>query len=322
MSTPYFSFIIPVYNVETYISECVESVLKQNFENFEIILIDDGSTDNSKKICTSFTDKRILFVSKQNEGLSETRNKGIDLASGKYIIFLDSDDYINKEKSTLSTLYLLLKEKEPDIFLFNLTRFQMLENNGIFIEPTKKYDGATTSSDLRYIFNRRLYVATACDKVIKKEFIDKNQIRFLKGFLSEDVKWSGDLLKFSNSILFSPIDFYFYRQNRYGSITYKTSRKNIIDIYTQLNKHAESTDKGKLNTNIYENEFYAFYYLSCIKQMCEHEEFETEEIYIKMSPMIFYLKYSNEKRIILFRAFVAVFGFKNTLKFFHLIWKP
>ena len=93
------SIIIPIYNVKEYLKRCVDSVLNQSYKNIEVILIDDGSTDGSEKICDEYAkkDKRVVVVHQKNSGVSASRNKGIELATGKYIGFVDSDDYIHKD---------------------------------------------------------------------------------------------------------------------------------------------------------------------------------------------------------------------------------
>ena len=102
------SIIIPVYNVEEYIEQCIQSVINQTYKKLEIILIDDGSLDKSGKICDAYADrdKRIIVIHKENGGLSDARNKGIDIASGEYITFVDSDDYV--EDSFIEDLYTTL----------------------------------------------------------------------------------------------------------------------------------------------------------------------------------------------------------------------
>lgn len=96
---PLISIIIPVYNVEQYLSKCLESIIKQTYNNIEIILIDDGSSDNSKKICDEYLqkDSRIVVIHKDNEGVSIARNTGLDIAKGEYISFIDADDYIDQD---------------------------------------------------------------------------------------------------------------------------------------------------------------------------------------------------------------------------------
>ena len=93
------SIIVPVYNVEKYVERCIESIIKQSYKNLEIILIDDGSKDNSGKICDEYAEKdnRIKVIHKKNGGLSDARNTGLNIADGEYICFIDSDDYIHKD---------------------------------------------------------------------------------------------------------------------------------------------------------------------------------------------------------------------------------
>ena len=113
------SVIVPVYNVGCYVSECIESILKQTYQNLDIILIDDGSTDNSGKICDSYAkrDKRIRVIHKKNEGVANARNIGIQMAMGEYIGFVDSDDYI--EKDMYEYLHEILKSNDADISICN-----------------------------------------------------------------------------------------------------------------------------------------------------------------------------------------------------------
>ena len=109
------SIIVPVYNVEKYLEKCVDSIINQTYKNIEIILVDDGSKDNSGKICDIIKEKdeRIKVIHKQNGGLSDARNAGLKIAKGTYIGFVDSDDYIAEDM--YQTLYSLSKEKNADI---------------------------------------------------------------------------------------------------------------------------------------------------------------------------------------------------------------
>ena len=113
------SVIIPVYNVEKYLKECLDSVINQTHKNIEIILIDDGSTDNSGKICDEYRkkDDRIIVIHKSNEGLSSARNDGLIHAKGKYIQFIDSDDYVNRDM--LEITYSIIKKYNADVVTFS-----------------------------------------------------------------------------------------------------------------------------------------------------------------------------------------------------------
>ena len=118
---PKISVIIPIYNSEKHLKECVESVLNQTFKNFEIILVDDGSSDASANICDVFAEKHsfVKVVHKENQGVSKARNVGIGISSGEYITFLDSDDYL--EKNFFQKGYSLVKENNCDLYVSGLT---------------------------------------------------------------------------------------------------------------------------------------------------------------------------------------------------------
>ena len=116
------SIIVPVYNVEPFISECINSILIQSYKNFELILVNDGSTDNSPTICEQYAskDKRIKVIHKANGGLSDARNWGLKFSSGEYVVFLDSDDYWNDCDALFSLYSLLNKYSEVDVVFFSL----------------------------------------------------------------------------------------------------------------------------------------------------------------------------------------------------------
>ena len=113
--TPFFSVVIPVYNAEKYINRSVESILQQSFENFEVVLVDDGSADKSMELCEKLVQKdtRVSFFHQKNQGVSAARNKGISMARGKYLVFVDADDYIRAD--TLKLLYENCNDCRTDI---------------------------------------------------------------------------------------------------------------------------------------------------------------------------------------------------------------
>ena len=318
MMRPFFSFIIPVYNVEDYLAECIESVLNQSFQDYEIILVNDGSTDNSLNICKYYQEKdaRIKVLTKPNAGLSHTRNKGLDNAQGKYIFFLDGDDHLEKKGFSLSEIYKQLQENDIDIFMFDLIRFSVNQDASYYLYDNNSRNNIFFIDGLLEIFSRELYVTSACNKIIKKSLIEAENLRFPVGILSEDFSWCADLLKNSLFIRYSNIELYFYRQNREGSIMAKISRKHIMDIYKQLD--CLSNDfKG--DTNKYLKRYLSLNYLNCLRLMCIHDDFSISEIKNLMSPMVFYL-YSNANfKIVFLRVLVRILGFKavvNILKMY------
>ena len=140
---PSISIIIPVYNVESYLERCVDSVLAQTFEDFEVILVNDGSTDNSPEICDEYltVDNRIKIIHKDNGGLSSARNSGLDIAKGRYIMFVDSDDWI--ERNMCQLLYDRIVNTECEMICCELFYETV---RGISVNKSK-YDCIMSSSE-------------------------------------------------------------------------------------------------------------------------------------------------------------------------------
>ena len=130
--------IVPVYKVEKYIRKCIESIINQTYKNIEIILVDDGSPDDCGKICDEYAkkDNRIKAIHKENGGLSDARNKALDLTNGKYVIFVDSDDYI--EKNAIEYLYQLMQKYNTDIAIGLVNPIYDGEKNNILKNKESK----------------------------------------------------------------------------------------------------------------------------------------------------------------------------------------
>ena len=147
------SVIIPVYNVENYLRECIESVLNQTFRDFEVILVDDGSTDSSGDICDEYVEKdeRVTVIHQKNGGLSVARNTGLSEANGKYVYFLDSDDYISE--NALATLLNIAENDSSDIVFFDAVSFTDTDDFTVhqnYIRKNKyQTDGITTERTWR-----------------------------------------------------------------------------------------------------------------------------------------------------------------------------
>lgn len=212
------SIIVPAYNVEKYISKCIESILNQTYEDFEVLLINDGSTDNTLNICNEYAkkDSRIRVINKENGGLSSARNKGIDFAKGDWISFIDSDDYIHQ--CMYEILYRNIIFYDADISMCN---YKKVYNENINLENVDyKY-----SEDIK-IFNKiealnQLYIedntnfVIMCNKLYKKELF--RNLRFDIGQIHEDQLIIHKILFKCNKLIYNNIPLYYYLQ-REGSI--------------------------------------------------------------------------------------------------------
>lgn len=221
------SVVVPVYNVEAYIEKCVMSVCNQTYRDLQIILVDDGSTDLSGHICDQMAkqDQRITVIHKRNGGLSSARNAGIDAASGQYIGFVDSDDYI--AENMYEMLLSALQKNDADISICN--RYYVSDNGKKNIRKNSIQQELVMDSEtaLRRMNDFKSFDMAAWDKLYKKSLFDK--IRFPENRLSEDFYIMCKLFCGAKKIVYIPESLYFYRQ-REGSIT-KNTRINFDYMY-------------------------------------------------------------------------------------------
>lgn len=224
------SVVIPVYNVEQYLNRCVDSVLQQTYTNLEIILVDDGSPDNSPKICDSYAqvDKRIKVVHKKNGGLASARNAGMDVMSGKYLFFLDSDDWL--EADGLERLYIVAEEQKVDFvrYRYYRTGWPGLPENAVCrVEKVRELTEGLYDRDriIKDIYPRLLATSSltmgaivgACGSLYSVDFLRKNGIRFYEEVkFSEDMIFSANVVRLADSFYFvdTPGTYhYFYNPN-------------------------------------------------------------------------------------------------------------
>lgn len=230
-----FSFIVPAYNAEQYIENCLDSLLDQEIFNYEIILINDGSTDRTGKICDDYADKfdAITVIHKENSGLQYARNLGLDKARGEYILFVDSDDSINKVlheiKETADTV-------NCDVICLDGRRIvdgeetERLTHN---VDYHKVYNSRDYLLDVLKDRPMRLEVPLYC---YKRDFLNKHHLRFTTGIYHGDNEFTPKMLMAAESIYSSGILFYNYYK-REGSISEKKDQsKNSRDIIYLCNK--------------------------------------------------------------------------------------
>ncbi|MBZ9536856.1 glycosyltransferase [Cytobacillus oceanisediminis] len=233
------SIIVPVYNVANYIDRCVTSLIKQTYNNLEIILINDGSTDASGDICDRYseTDSRIIVIHKENGGLSDARNKGLDIASGEYIAFVDSDDYINKEMYSL--LYESLTESNSDISEVGYMEVSDDYSKSDIIEPfqTTLYDKKTALVSTITDQHCRTYV---WNKLYKKELWE--DVRFPAGKLFEDAYTTYKVINKVSRLIKLDCKLYYYYQ-RADSIVNTSFSLKKLDHCSALREMMEFMEK-------------------------------------------------------------------------------
>lgn len=244
------SIIIPIYNSEKYLRECIESILKQTFKDFELILIDDGSTDGSGEICDEYKMKNdnIKVVHKSNKGQARRRNDGISIAAGDYILMVDSDDMI--EPDMCSTMISYIKKYDADCVCAGYKRlfsdgsmteypeFDMVEvyENSDIIKDTllKRFIGAEYKSI-------KPMMPSACTKIYKRSTIVANNVIFqdVKKIYSEDLLFNFEFFNVAKTVVCLPDMFYIYRHNDIStSNSYNADRsKSIVNLYNRISSY-------------------------------------------------------------------------------------
>ena len=257
---PKVSVIVPIYNVEKYLEKCINSLLSQTLEDIQIILVNDGSKDNSGNIAKEYEKNnkdRVIYVEKENGGLSDARNYGLKYATGDFIAFLDSDDYI--EKNAYEEMYNKAIEENADY----------VECDFIWEFPNK------IRVDKQYPYKNKKEMLSfvrvvAWNKLIKRQLITDNNFEFPKGLRYEDVEFTYKLIPFINKFAYVDKPFIHYVQ-REGSIA-NVQNERTAEIFTVLDNVIEFYKKN----NIYEKyrdelEYNYARYLLCssLKRMCK-----------------------------------------------------
>ncbi len=207
MNNPKISVIIPVYNVEQYLRECLDSVVNQTFRDLEIICVNDGSTDGSLAILEEYAakDSRIVVMNQENAGQSSARNKALDIAKGDYILFVDSDDVI--DLATVEKTYPLALESDSDLIMFYVSQYES-SSNSLLDSPVREQD------DTLYRINMAFFQYPVIMKCLwKKRLIDRINLRFHEGIKFEDVPFVLIGALKSNRITLLPETLYYFQVN-------------------------------------------------------------------------------------------------------------
>lgn len=233
------SIIVPVYNVEAYIDECVESLTKQTYTYIEIILVDDGSTDDSPSHCDKWekNDKRVSVIHKKNEGLSDARNTGIDASTGEFIMFVDSDDFIGE--TMVEELLDLQQQTSAEISCGGIYKFLRGNSYPIYNEIIQKETIVFAGYEqLKNLLNSHID-CSACGKIYKRSTI--GTLRFIKGRYNEDVIFLFSLYASRPKVAYTCRRFYYYRDT-VGSVTNQLSKKTMDALVNmQEMKHMVQT---------------------------------------------------------------------------------
>ncbi len=320
----FFSVIIPVYNVEKYLRECIDSILSQSFDDYEIILVNDGSTDSSPAICDEYVkkDSRVKVIHKENGGASVARNIGTDIAIGKYILYLDSDDYIS-DKEFFAELY-KKAEAGNDVIIYKFKKyFEDEKRFGKCQYAFPEFEQQKTLAEkTNYLVKTDSFYCAGWSKAIRSEIIKNNNIRFLEGIVGEDQEWYYRVLEHVKTIGGIDKDFIVYRQHA-NSVTSTNNIKKIFDctyVVDEVQKRLLSIDVD----DSYKNALLASaakLYCNLLIAYCSYKGKRNKELYNKLKELSFLLKYDVNPRVATFNKLYKVAGFDITMFFLKIICK-
>lgn len=314
------SIIVPVYNIAHYLNDCVQSVLAQSFQDWELVLVDDGSTDQSPVFCEEWAkkDTRIRVVHKANGGLSDARNAGLLEAKGEYIHFLDGDDYY----AANSVLQTLMEQVElyqhPDTLLF--CRIDRYDDTGKEnMERPYDTDFINQASSITIIYEHLLrtqrFNMSACFQILRREFLMDNQIFFEKGLLSEDVDWSMALWQHLKTVKAVNCYGYCYR-HRSASISTSLSVRTYRSYQYMFQKWIPRLQKDGGTLAQLQLNYLAFLFPTLLYSFFLLPKQDRKSAYVLLKEMRPVLQYSATRKSNRVAASVKMVGFCLTCRIF------
>lgn len=310
------SFIIPVYKVEQYLEQCVNSVLNQTYQNIEVILVDDGSPDKCPVMCDNLAeqDLRIKVVHKPNGGLSDARNAGLKVATGDYVIFMDSDDFWTDNNHLEQLLCIVNKNQDCDFIGFNCSYYYPDSDTYVQWVPYHKHiqQPSNNNEAMFELISSGTFPMSACMKIIKREFLTNNELFFEKGILAEDIPWFINVLEKCKKCIFTNQYIYAYRQNVSGSITNSGGERSFNNLFTIIKKEIEKINDRQFNTLAKDAlySFLAYEYCILLSIVNKHTNANTKRKELKKYKWL--LKYTINPKVKRSATVYNLFGFRIT----------
>ena len=299
---PKVSVIVPIYNVEKYLEKCLESLVNQTLNDIQIILVNDGSKDNSAPIAKKYADKykdKILYLEKQNGGLSDARNYGLKYVKGEYISFIDSDDYISKNLYSELVKYM---EEDYDMIKFGILTVD-LKNNKIIENKSQQFENKTGEEAFDILYKTDKMTEVAWGYLYKTSFWKENNFKYSKDMYHEDFGLTPLIILKAKKVASTNILGYYYVQSD-KSITRNSDEAkklkmsyDLLKFYDQMILEIEKCEIGKKA-----KEKIKIYYTNCIlleiKNISKEEEKQKYIQEIKKRKMIKNIKVRNFKQFI------------------------
>lgn len=318
------SIILPIFNMEEHLNQCVYSILNQTYKDYELILVDDGSIDKSAQMCDEYAeqDNRVIVIHKENGGLSDARNTGVKVAKGEYIFFIDSDDFLD-DNQALEKIVNRLKNSKADVLNFGFKKYYANEDKGynyFKIDKNMPIEYYKHEKGFEFLIQNSLYIASAWNKVVKRELFEKNNLSFKKGIYSEDIDWCARLLIVAKKFDFINESFYCYRQ-REGSISKSISNKNLNDLKDAIVTCYDMSNDLHDSFKNYYLSYVAYQYATFLVCQAKVKLDQENKIYIdQMRKYSFLLKYSNNKKVRILYILNRLLGYKNLCRIMRILY--
>ena len=278
----FISVIIPVYNTEKYLAECVESVLNQTFTDYELILVDDGSTDGSGALCDSYAenDGRVKVIHKENGGASSARNAGLDIAKGNYIYFIDSDDHIEPE--AFEKLITCAKESDADLVFYEADTFNDTGSNNAGGNYTHlgNYTPCSGLEMTARLLEKKQFRIVPWLYIFSRRLAVKSGIRFVEGIMFEDSVFTFNIFTLASKIAHLNETLY-HRRYREGSVTLSTKAERRFDstvkaFYGVEKIYNSLPEKQRFSSYIVRISFNA---INCYQNLNSQQKSDRKDIY-------------------------------------------
>lgn len=314
----FFSIIIPAFNTEIYIEQCLDSIIRQTFSDYEVVIVDDGSTDNTRMICESYAskDRRFKVYHKDNGGASSARNYALQYISGTYVVFLDSDDFWNSE-DVLKNIFVLLNESSSDVLYTTPIRFypendmyipQVLKCNRSKVVYKKK--GEAMNNLLR---SDGLHTGMP-RYIIKRKIIVDNHMNFVVGETGEDLTWCAKVLLYCNTFDVYTTPFYVYRKRK-GSVSSTITQKKLDDLYNNIRRCTELAgvldDEEALGAFL---GYISFQFGTYMMAVAKNKNVGNDRNMSRVKEYKYLLKYGKNRKVKMLHYSTMLLGLKTTMK--------
>lgn len=306
-----FSVVIPVYKVEKYLDECVQSVVQQTYSNLEIILVDDGSPDRCGAMCDAWAerDPRIRVIHQENGGASAARNNGIRNATGDYVLFLDSDDWWEKN-TAIETLAKQLKRTPVEVLSFNFRK----SCDGM-LKPTyfpETLGSSQQMETLDQLVKQDLWISSPCNKAFSRNLLTQNELYFRLGITSEDIDWALRVALKAETFAFVNVCVFVYRQHG-ESVSHTVVPKNVQMLCDNVMTCVQLLDAAPKAKAAALRPYVAYQYATLIYNVANLSKSDAMPLMENVKEMKFLLSCSKNPKVRLIDWCSRLFGFSMTM---------